>query len=96
MDYYGYTVYSRGFPYSRLTMDPMNQTYAAWLVTIAGDRRSELYSNNRERLGDMSEVALGICWLIDEYPHDLEHLLVDPNGMWGRIEESIRYSITLD
>ncbi len=90
MDYYGYTVYSRGYPYSRLTMDPMNQTYAAWLVTIAGDRRSELYSNNRERLGDMSEVALGICWLIDEYPDGLGHLLVDPNGMWGRIEESIR------
>ncbi len=61
MDYYGYIAWSEGQAYSRLTMDPMNQVYAAWLVTLAGDRRSELWSNNRERLGDMTEVALGIC-----------------------------------
>jgi hypothetical protein len=93
MQYYGYTAWLRGHAYSRLTMDPCNQVYAAWLVAIAGSRRKELGANYSERLGDMVENALAICWLIDEYPLDLGHLLGDPNAMWGRLEEFIRMSM---
>ena len=93
-NYYAYTAWQEGVAYSRLTMDPMNQVYAAWLVTIAGKQRELLWSNNRERLGDMVEAALAVCQLVDEYPDDSGHLLTDPNGMWGRLEDSIRLAIS--
>ena len=68
MQYYGYTAWQNGKAYSRLTFDPCNQIYAAWLVTIAGNRAKEIWGNNRERLGDMVECALALCWLVDEFP----------------------------
>ncbi len=94
MQYYGYTAWLRGTASSRLTEDPCNQVYAAWLVALAGDNRSKLWTNNRERLGDMVEGALAICWMVDDYPTELGHILDDPNGMWGRIEQSLRLSMT--
>jgi hypothetical protein len=83
----------QGVMFCRATMDPMNQIYASWLCTIAGLRRDEIWSNNRERLGDMVETALGFCKLVDEYVDTLGNLLGDPNSMSNRIEASIRLSI---
>ncbi len=57
---------SLGAMYCRATMDSNNQVYASWLCTIAGDSSNRLWSNNRERLGDMVEAALGLLKLIDE------------------------------
>ncbi len=34
----------------------------------------------------MVEGALAFCYMVDEYPTELGHLLEDPNGMWGRME----------
>ncbi len=82
MQYYGYTEWLEGKAYSILTLDPCNKVYAAWLVTIAGDQAKNIWSNNRERLGDVVECALALCWMIDEYPQDLGHLLVDPKACW--------------
>ena len=62
----------------RMTMDPMNQVYASWLCTIAGEVRVIIWSNNRERIRDMVEAALGFCRLVDEYVDTLGRLLGDP------------------
>ncbi len=75
---------------------PGNQIYAAWLCTISGVHRDKINSNHRERIGDRVENALGICRIIDEYPRDLAFILGDPNGMWSRMEESIRLFIEGD
>jgi hypothetical protein len=79
-----------GVPYCRVTKDPMNQVYASWLCTIAGACRNLIWSNNRERIGDMVETALGVCRLVDEYVDTLGYLIGDPNSMCGRIEASIQ------
>ena len=51
--------------YCRMTMDPMNQVYANWLITIAGSRHRTLRTTNPLKLGDMVETALGLCRFID-------------------------------
>ena len=55
-----------GVAFCRVSMGPMNQVYAGWLVAIAGTARSNIWSNNREKLGDIVETALGLLKLIDE------------------------------
>ena len=85
-----------GIPYCRTTKDPMNQIYASWLCTIAGSCRNLIWSNNRERIGDMVETALGVCRLVDEYVETLGYLLGDPNSMSGRIEASIQTFMDAD
>ncbi len=72
-----------------MTKDPMNQVYASWLCTIAGEKRDEIWSSNRERIGDIVETGLGVCKLIDEHVDTLGPFLGDPNSMSNRIETSI-------
>ncbi len=91
-----YKVTSNGKSYTRGLQDMNNQNYAAWLYAIAGTRAQELNSTNRERLGDMVENGLTICMIVDQYTTDFGWLLRDPNGMWGRMETSIRLSIEQD
>ena len=85
-----------GTAFCRASMDPMNQVYAGWLVAIAGTARSKVWSNNRERLGDMVETALGFLKLTDEYVNTLGWLVGDPNSMSNRIEQSLRLFIDSD
>ena len=82
--------------YCRMTMDPMNQVYANWLITIAGSRHRTLRTTNPLKLGDMVETALGLCRFIDEYGEDIGWLLGDPNSMSGRIEASLRVFMESD
>ena len=91
-----YKVTSNGKSYTRGLQDMANQNYAAWLYAIAGIRVQELNSTNRERLGDMVEKGLTMCLIVDQYPTDFGWLLRDPNGMWGRMETSIRLSMRKD
>ncbi len=76
----------KGVPYFRMAMDPTNQVYASWLVTISGSKRGELWSNNRERLGDVVEKALGLIGLTDDFVDGLGWLIGDPNATINRIE----------
>ena len=82
--------------YLRATTDPTNQVYAGWYVTIAGEKRINVWSNHRERLGDMVETALGLLKLIDENVNTLGWLVGDPNSMINRIEQSVREFIDSD
>ncbi len=50
---------TKGTAFCRMSMDPMNQVYAGWLVTIAGKMTCNLGTTKREKLGDMVETALG-------------------------------------
>ena len=82
-----------GVAYCRASMDPMNQIYAGWYICLSGNERNKVFSNNRERLGDMVETALGFLKLADEYVHTLGWLVGDPNSMSNRIEQSLRQFI---
>ncbi len=67
-----------------------------WLCALAGPMRHQLGSNNRERLGDMVETALGVCRLIGEYTDVLAKYLGDPNSMSNRMENSLRMFMDAD
>lgn len=65
--YYCYSNMSHDNLHARATMDPGNMIYTPWLFTISGSHRKHIWSNSCERLGDMMENALALCWNIDEF-----------------------------
>ncbi len=97
LDYFVEVTHNKnGTAFCRASMDPMNQVYAGWYCALAGTARSKVWSNNRERLGDMVETALGFLKLTDEYVNTLGWLIGDPNSMSNRIEQSIRMFLDSD
>ena len=69
--------------------DPGNQVYANWLTLIAGERFGELGITNQERLADIVEAGMGLCYLASVFPVQLHNHLARPNELWRMMETSL-------
>jgi len=69
--------------------DPGIKVYACWLHLVAGPRFEELGVANMERLADIVEAGMGLCYLASVFPVQLHDHLAQPNEMW-RMMETLR------